>query len=675
LASWFLLSAKYTAFSQLYLASTPPRVVFNTADSPDGRNEFLTYQRTQAGRIKSRMVLNAALKRDEVKNLSLVTQQADPIAWLEDEIKVEFQEGSEIMTVSMIGDNPTDLVALVDAVTQAYLKEINVVEHDRRSKRFAELTDIYEKTNEKLRLKKDTLRKLAKDLQTSDSQALSQKQLNLLAHVGELRRQHAQVQFELRKAQSRLEGHKAREKSLTDPGTLPETIVTQAMEADAAAKRQMLRLARLKEIVAEYQQTAVRDDEPSLIRARHQLDDAQKALETRRAEILPQLLKRQQQLARSEFEATRAQLESEIGPLADQQRDLHAQLDLLEKEAEKMGNSSTDLELLRDEIKREQKALERVGDEREALSVELRSPPRVNLYQEASLQKKDIKRQLVATILAPIAVLFGVCFCVAWLEFRARRIHTAEEVALGLGVRVVGAVPSLPQTARIPNLKDDTEDLEGHHMLESIDGIRTMLLHEASLDTTRLVMVTSAVGGEGKTTLASHLAGSLARAGRRTLLIDCDLRSPAVHQMFELPALPGFSEALLGEVFVAEATRSTTVEGLWIMPAGEWDREVLQALAKEGLGAIFAKLRAEYDFVVIDSHPILTANDALLIGQHVDGVILSILRDVSQAPRVYAACQRLTTLGIRVLGAVVNGTSQDDVYGGGCTPASQPARA
>jgi capsular exopolysaccharide synthesis family protein len=177
-------------------------------------------------------------------------------------------------------------------------------------------------------------------------------------------------------------------------------------------------------------------------------------------------------------------------------------------------------------------------------------------------------------------------------------------------------------------------------------------------------MVTSAVSGEGKTTLATHLAGSLARAGRRTLLIDCDLRRPSIHQMFELPPQPGLSEVLLGEVHLAEATLATPVSGLWVVPAGQWDRNVMQALARDDARAVFEKLKAEYDFVVIDSHPVLPATDSLLIAQHADAVIFSLLREVSQMPKVYAACQRLTSLGVRVLGAVVNGT-QEDTYAGG----------
>jgi capsular exopolysaccharide synthesis family protein len=171
-------------------------------------------------------------------------------------------------------------------------------------------------------------------------------------------------------------------------------------------------------------------------------------------------------------------------------------------------------------------------------------------------------------------------------------------------------------------------------------------------------MVTSAVEGEGKTTLASNLALSVARSGRKTLFVDCDLRRPSAHQLFEQTLQPGFSELVLGEVEPDAVVRPTTTgPNLWLLPAGQWDRAVVQELARRGVGDLFAQLRDEFDFIILDSHPLLPATDSLLIGQHVDGVILSVLHDVSRTPKVYAACQRLETLGIPCFGAVVNGTA------------------
>jgi capsular exopolysaccharide synthesis family protein len=182
-----------------------------------------------------------------------------------------------------------------------------------------------------------------------------------------------------------------------------------------------------------------------------------------------------------------------------------------------------------------------------------------------------------------------------------------------------------------------------------------MLLRESRLEGMRVLMVTSAESGEGKTTLASQLATSLAQAGRRTLLVDGDLRQPVLHQLLEAPQQPGLTEALLGEVPIEAALRPTAVDGLSFLPAGEWDAQVVKALAGEGLPKMLDQLREQFDLILIDSHPVLEATDALMIGQHVDAALLSLLREVSQVPHAQAAMQQLNNMGIRVLGAVVNG--------------------
>src|SRR5215472_1921704 len=81
-AAWYFLAAPYVAFAQVRVASTPDTILFKNPD--EGRNEFLTYLKTQAKHLKSRFVLNEALKRDEVKNLSSILRQPDPLLWLED---------------------------------------------------------------------------------------------------------------------------------------------------------------------------------------------------------------------------------------------------------------------------------------------------------------------------------------------------------------------------------------------------------------------------------------------------------------------------------------------------------------------------------------------------------------------------------------------------------------
>jgi capsular exopolysaccharide synthesis family protein len=195
-------------------------------------------------------------------------------------------------------------------------------------------------------------------------------------------------------------------------------------------------------------------------------------------------------------------------------------------------------------------------------------------------------------------------------------------------------------------------------LAESVDSIRATLIHTTLVDSPRVVLVTSADACEGKTTVASQLAASLARCGKRTLLVDGDLRHPAAHRIFELPQEPGLCELLRRQIDGEAAVHPTLSPNLWVMPAGRCDVHSVQALSGDSLAQAASAWRSHYEFVIIDSAPVLKVADPLLFGQHVDTTILSVLRDVSQTPRVFEASERLRSVGISVLGAVVNGVNE-----------------
>jgi capsular exopolysaccharide synthesis family protein len=196
-------------------------------------------------------------------------------------------------------------------------------------------------------------------------------------------------------------------------------------------------------------------------------------------------------------------------------------------------------------------------------------------------------------------------------------------------------------------------------MAERIDGTRTALIHSTANQPPRVVMVTSADPHEGKTTTSSQLAASLARAGRRTLLIDADIRNPGLHRVFDMPLEPGLSELLRGDAERDAVVHPTRTANLWLLPAGRCDLRSVQSLSTSYLGTSIAALCVQFDYVVIDSGPVLKVADSLLVGQHVDTAILSVLKDSSKVPNVYEACERLRSVGINVMGAVINGVNDD----------------
>jgi len=237
-------------------------------------------------------------------------------------------------------------------------------------------------------------------------------------------------------------------------------------------------------------------------------------------------------------------------------------------------------------------------------------------------------------------------------EYRTRPVTRARDAADGLGLRLLGTVPTLGARGG----RGGRYNADPHRALaEAIDTTRTMVLYGAADRRVRTLLVTSAVDGEGKTSLAGHLAISLTRAGFRTLLVDGDVQAPSAHALFGIPGAPGLCEVLRGEATATDAVRPTALPGLSVLPAGEWDLIARQALVGHRWKAIKEELEAGYDFVVVDSGPVLLVSDSLLMARDADGVLLSVLLDVSRVASVEETRDRLKTVGANVLGVVVNG--------------------
>ena len=169
-------------------------------------------------------------------------------------------------------------------------------------------------------------------------------------------------------------------------------------------------------------------------------------------------------------------------------------------------------------------------------------------------------------------------------------------------------------------------------MDHAVDAIAARVFLRKDAEGVRVVMVSSATQGEGKTTLAVQLARRLARTGERTLLVDYDLRRPSIHRIFGMPRGPGVSECLQKELNLGQVVHPTDAENLSVVTAGTALPDLLGPLANGVTTAFFEQARAGFTFVVVNGCPILPVIDGLLVSQHADTVLLSVRRDTSQAP-------------------------------------------
>lgn len=175
----------------------------------------------------------------------------------------------------------------------------------------------------------------------------------------------------------------------------------------------------------------------------------------------------------------------------------------------------------------------------------------------------------------------------------------------------------------------------------------------------RSFLVTSAHRGEGKSTIASHLALTVARfKGKKSLIVDADLRRPRLHQVFGVPKEPGLLECLQGKMDPLDVVKDTPVENLKVIPAGSRIASPAHLFEGDILSEIFKKIRFYYDIVIVDSAPVIPVSDPMLISSEVDGVILVLL--AGKTPRHVATRARdiLLDANANLLGVVVNNLSE-----------------
>jgi len=175
----------------------------------------------------------------------------------------------------------------------------------------------------------------------------------------------------------------------------------------------------------------------------------------------------------------------------------------------------------------------------------------------------------------------------------------------------------------------------------------------------RSFLVTSAHRGEGKSTIASHLALTVARfKGKKSLIVDADLRRPRLHQIFRVPKEPGLLECLQGKIDPLAAVKDTPVANLKVIPAGGRITSPAHLFEGDVLSDILKKLRFYHDIVIVDCAPIIPVSDPMLIASEVDGVILVLLAGKTPRNVAVRAKNILLDANANLLGVVVNNLSE-----------------
>jgi capsular exopolysaccharide synthesis family protein len=257
----------------------------------------------------------------------------------------------------------------------------------------------------------------------------------------------------------------------------------------------------------------------------------------------------------------------------------------------------------------------------------------------------------LAGLLLPLAA-FGL------FELLSRRLYQSNQLQDTSQLTVVSEIAALPARPLLSYGGAVRRYLKDRAIFEeSVESLRSILCVSPEWADAQVLAISSAVSGEGKTSLASQLATGWARHGEaRTLLIDGDVRDPDIYSIFGVASSPGLVEVLSGNC-EQDAAIVHWEENLDILPAGSLIGSPHRLFEGQTFAGLIEKLRKNYDRIVLDAAPLLSASEVLPMLKAVDGVLLCARKDHSKAAQVKLARERLERAGIQRVGGVFGGLS------------------
>ena len=281
---------------------------------------------------------------------------------------------------------------------------------------------------------------------------------------------------------------------------------------------------------------------------------------------------------------------------------------------------------------------------------------------------------LTLGVMAGALVAIGAAF---GRDYFDDTVRSSEEIERTLQLPALAAIPSLdlvrPATPQLtggvsdayPWRNGDGADAASHQELvmlhqpfspvaEAFRSMRTAVLFCTDRPA-RLVVVTSACNAEGKTVASVNLAAALAELGGRVLLVDADLRRPKCHRLMGVDNACGLSTTLVGDIDPGRAIQATLVPGLSLLSAGPSPTNAADLVGSDRMHPLIDYLRPQYDFIVIDTPPVLAVTDAVVLARAADRVVLVVKGHATSRELVRQARDRLLGAGVRFLGVAVNG--------------------
>jgi succinoglycan biosynthesis transport protein ExoP len=342
---------------------------------------------------------------------------------------------------------------------------------------------------------------------------------------------------------------------------------------------------------------------------------------------------------------------------------LELQIKNLEVQTKEWGKENLDLSRKRAQYERLKAQSERLQSLYDQLLATMETldvnkdigPESVTIYEPASdaMPEKDLlKKGLLIAGLVGLALGIFILFV---LDRMDDRMNTFTEFQELFDEEVLGQIPREPKPARGGILPFVQADDQRHPFVEAYRNLRSSLLYMSEIGSRpHTLLITSSVPNDGKSVTAANLAIMLALGGSRVLLVDADMRKGTLHTRFNIKSDTGLSDFFTHDLDWHSLLKETGVQNLWLLPRGETTKLSSDYFIGPRMENFLKDSIKEYDYVLIDTAPVMAADDVTSLAPRVDGVIFVVRAEFTSARVARAALEMLYQRKARVLGVVFN---------------------
>jgi polysaccharide biosynthesis transport protein len=624
-------------------------------------NNFLG---TQAALLQSDTVSNRALVRlqSEQPNLRLV-----PVT-----LHVSVSPKTSIFELRAIGTNAPYVEAWLNTVMEEYINvKKELVRHTSESTRTV-LGEAITTLGQELQKGKEELVAYG----SSNSVVFLQDQGNSAANrLAELTKQRDELQAELQllKVLTLDENVDLRQAMVQQslaakPITMPE--VAQAPASPVGGSDSALSNSHqgVENVNQDQTQSSLVGSEGDYLKAKQHvliLEQQRKEMSVYLRPQHPKMVELQEEIDRQKnlLEIFRSQTQEE---LASRQHALELQIQNLDQQIEHWTASTQDISqkmadytAIKERIQRLQTMYDGLLTSERTVDVEKQiNPESVTILQPATsavpVPRNMFEQLLLATLLG--LMLGGVILVI--LRRLDDRPHSLTEMQDLFDETVLGQIPHVRVKDKKLGVPILTENDDRHALAEAYRNLRSSIMLLSSNERQpRTILVTSAIPRDGKSMIATNLAVMLARSGARVLLVDADLRQGRIHKQFELPATPGLAEILGEQQDWASVVTRNSVPNPSIVPRGTTRRHPGELFVKSVKQQFLKEAAGKYDFILLDSPPIMAADDVSNLVPYVDGVLMVVRANYTSGRVARAALDLLYLRKAKILGIVFNGVS------------------